>query len=106
MWIKIHCFFFSFNLSSGIFTADVSGLYYFYFYLEVDDDSQTTYAYLYKNGFYQCYAEGGGLVDEEFMISCGAVMQLVPGDEVYVSTNVANAFETAQSCGFVGFLIA
>ena len=71
----------------------------------MDHDSGTTYGYLYKNGIQQCFAEGGGIVDEDFMISCGAVVQLAPGDEAYVETNAANAFENADSCGFTGFLI-
>ena len=99
---NLHC---RYDNTTGIFTADRNGLYYLYFYLEVDDDLSPTYGFLYKNGILQCFAEGGGLVDEEFMISCGAVMQLVPGDEVYVETDDANAFENPDSCGFTGFLI-
>ena len=102
----IKCNFHSrYDSTTGIFTAGRSGLYYFYCYLEVDHDSGLTYVYWYKNGSQQCRAEGGGLVEEEFMISCGAVMQLVPGDEVYIETNAANAFESPDSCGFTGFLI-
>ena len=64
-----------------------------------------TYGRLYKNSVIQCVAEGGSLSPDQMMISCGAVMELVMGDEVFVTNSGMDPFESPESCGFTGFLI-
>ena len=73
--------------------------------MEVDDFSTSTFTELYRNNILECEAEGGGSRVDEFMISCGAAMQLEVGDEVYVTNIPANPYESPESCGFTGFLI-
>lgn len=88
-----------------MFTADRDGLYYFYFYLEVDALGLSVYGHR-KNGVIQCSGEGGGHSPDEMMMSCGSVLELVSGDEIYVTTDpYDNPFQSPGSCGFTGFLI-
>ena len=64
-----------------------------------------TYNRLYKNSVMQCVTEGGSISPDQMMVSCGAVMELAVGDEVYVTNSGTNPFESTNSCGFTGFLI-
>ncbi len=96
---------FSYSPSTGTFTANAEGLYYFSIYAEFDHDSKGE-LHINKNGITQCTARGEGGTDTlEEATSCSAVIQLQPRDEVNVKTSVANPFENAKRNGFTGFRI-
>ena len=59
-----------------------------------------------KNGIIQCnsHTEGSETGSVEIVATCAATMNLVPGDEVYVSCVSTNALESSSRSGFTGFL--
>ena len=59
-----------------------------------------------KNGNIQCtsHTEGAETDAVEIVATCAATMELVPGDEVYVSCVDTNGLLGNDDCGFTGFL--
>ena len=88
--------------STGIFTADTSGLYYFEQYW-LNDVRYGQYLYMWKNGVEQCRSFGGAGTWNA--ASCSAVMQLSVGDEVYVISDDGEPVFCPDCAGFTGFLI-
>ncbi len=90
--------------NTGIFTAQIAGLYYFEQYWYMGSGEQSLY--LWKNGVQQC--KSAGYVDESNdhnSPSCSAAMELIPGDEVYVTSGYGHDVGSAEWNGFTGFLI-
>ena len=59
-----------------------------------------------RNGNIQCtsHTEGSSTEDVEIIATCAATVELIPGDEVYVSCVDTNAILGNDDCGFTGFL--
>ncbi len=94
---------------TGIFTAHISGLYYFEQYWVMD------YRYaqvlrMYKNNVIQCssYGNSYGSGDYDYDYnspSCSSVIELQSGDEVFVTSNSGVPVYGSVYTGFTGFLI-
>ena len=90
---------------TGIFTADISGLYFFTQYWLSDYDHHQ-WLNMYKNGVEQCKSHGDGDSDDDNNApSCSAAMMLHPGDEVYVSSSEGDPVVYSNGAGFAGILI-
>ncbi len=89
--------------STGIFTADTAGLYYFEQYW-VNHASYSQILYMYKNGVVQCRSYGDSN-DNNYSPSCSAVMELSPGDEVYIISWNGYLVFCPECAGFTGFLV-
>ncbi len=94
---------------TGIFTAHIAGLYYFQQYW-VMDYRYTQVLRIYKNNVIQCssYGNSYGSGDYDYDYnspSCSAVIELQPGDEVYVTSNNGVPVYGSVYTGFTGFLI-
>ena len=91
---------------TGIFTADISGLYFFtQYWLSNYDHYQ--WLNIYKNGVEQCKSHGDGNSNDydNNAPSCSAAMVLLPGDQVYVSSSQGDPIGCGNCGGFTGFLI-
>ncbi len=91
--------------STGIFTADTAGFYYFEQYW-ITAYGNAQYLYIWKNGVIQCSSLGiYSSYSSHPSPSCSAVMELSRGDEVYVTSNNGLHVYSADCTGFTGFLI-
>ncbi len=94
-----------YSRETGIFTANIAGLYYFEQYWVAIWGSEG-YLSIQKNQIKQCWSFGTeGSMNEFHSASCSAVMELVPGDQVYVTSSEGNMIGFIGSTGFTGFLI-
>ena len=93
--------------TSGKFTAEVAGLYHFMVFVRSQggNSNEDDFSIL-KNGNIQCTSrtEGAETDGVEIVATCAATMDLVPGDEVYVSCVDTNAIGGDSRSGFTGFL--
>ncbi len=93
--------------STGKFTADRSGLYYFeQYWLMYPDKDQ--WLYMRKNGDIVCQSLGNSANDGDADYnspSCSVVLELQSGDEVYVTSSHGKNVYTSSSTRFTGFLI-
>ncbi len=90
-----------YSSTSGLFTADRPGLYHFTMYWSFWNGLVPVY--LVKNGVNQCHSAAGVVSP-----TCSVVLELVPGDEVYVMTRLDQPSDLVvcpQCNGFSGFLI-
>ncbi len=97
-----------YSSSTGIFTADRSGLYYFEQYWVTDGDIQWKGQNLYinKNGASVCRSWGNSHGNNQHNSqSCSAVVELKSGDEVYVTSGQGYNTIWSSATGFTGFLI-
>ena len=97
---------FRYDGSTGTFTAQREGLYFFAVAFEVDQDVDEGMFAIQKNGVKQCDARGdgdGGLAEAN--ASCAAVIEMQAGDEVNVYPYGSDQIESPWQCNFSGFLI-
>ena len=98
-----------YSTATGKFTASIHGLYYFELYW-VMQYNEGQNLYMWKNGIEQCrsvgtHNTGGGDTYASTSPSCSAVMELVPGDQVWVTSIYGRRVYCAECTGFTGFLI-
>ncbi len=93
-----------YSADTGIFTAEIAGLYYFQQYW-IMSSGQEQYLRIMKNGVEQCTSVGDADASGDYNSpSCSAAMELIPGDQVYVTSWGLNV--GCYTCtGFTGFLI-
>ncbi len=90
---------------TGIFTARTSGLYFFEQHWMMGGGQEQSLRIM-KNGVEQCYSVGNAdEVADYNSPSCSAVMELIPGDQVYVTSNWGYDVGSSTCTGFTGFLI-
>ena len=89
-----------------MFIAQDAGIYHFTLFIRSDPDATSDPFNILKNGDIQCtsYTEGEDAEAVEIYATCAATMELVPGDEVYVSCIDTNAIDGDENSGFTGFL--
>ncbi len=95
-----------YDSSSGIFTCDRPGLYYFHQYWRVNPSLATDFV-IKKNTMIQCKSHGDSAGGGDFNApSCSATMELAPEDIVYVTSSDDGNRVTCPECvGFTGFLV-
>ena len=98
--------FFRYDGTTGVFTAQVAGLYYFTVFVRSEPNGNGDPFSILKNGSIQCtsFTEGNSSGAVEIVATCAATMELVPGDEVHVSCADTNAISGNDYNGFTGFL--
>ena len=97
----MHCIF-RYDPLTGKFTADRPGLYYFQQEWKEYSTNHQKFQ-LRKNGDWQCVSQinSGSYLSS----SCGAVMELVEGDEIFVTSDSGLAVHCPSCTGFTGFII-
>ncbi len=91
--------------STGIFRADTAGLYYFeQYWLMRPGYNQNLY--IWKSGVQQCMSYGDSYGGSDYgSSSCSAVIELSPGEQVYVTSDQGHSIGCCEYTGFTGFLI-
>ncbi len=90
---------------TGLFTAEIAGLYYFEQYW-VKNYNLAGSMTMWKNGVEQCRSVGTHYSALAYIApSCSATMQLSPGDEVWVTSSDGDRVHSGETTGFTGFLI-
>ena len=91
---------------TGIFTANISGLYFFTQYW-VSHAGHSQLLNMYKNGVEQCrsFGDGDSNDSDNNAPSCSAAMVLHPGDQVYAASPQGDPVGCSDCAGFTGFLI-
>ena len=102
-----------FNTSTGIFTAPITGHYWFYWHLLSDRTTTAGEGYLdiFKNSNYHYrnfeYKEAGGNYHVEY--KGGTIMHLAANDTMYLyfqaSANGGNIISNFHHCKFSGYLL-
>ena len=97
---------FRYDPATGVFTAQFAGMYYFTVFVRSQGDANEDDFSIVKNGNIQCtsHTEGAETDAVEIVATCAATMELVPGDEVYVSCVDIDAIFGNDESGFTGFL--
>ncbi len=91
---------------TGIFIANIPGLYYFEQYWVMDYRYPGISLYIWKNNEIQCYSYGNNYADgDNNSPSCSATIELLVHDEVYVTSSGVSVYSSPQYTGFTGFLI-
>ena len=98
---------FSYNSSTGVFTADSAGLYFFSSYLASDSSGDYENFHLHKNDEEQCRLLVEGVKDDDVYITttCSVTVEMSPGDQVYVACDTTNGLNVGDINGFTGFRI-
>ncbi len=90
---------------TGIFTADTAGLYYFEQYW-LQNANAIHFIDMQKNGVVQCRSRGDSKGTGDYNApSCSAVLELISGDQVYITSSHATNVACDACSGFTGFLI-
>ena len=95
---------FRYDNNTGIFHCDQPGLYYFEIYWAKHPDFVMT-LHMYKNGIEICRCTGYNYATDYTFPSCSAPVDLVPGDRVWVVSNLQGQFGSPPCSGFTGFLV-
>ena len=66
---------------------------------------QWFYMWKYPAGVKVCESAGGWSTVVSNSPSCSVVLELVPGDEIYISSSYGYRIASGENCGFTGFLI-
>ncbi len=96
-----------YSSSTGKFTADRPGLYFFTQYW-IMDPNYIQWVQLWKNNMWLCQTYGDGAdgnTGDWNSPSCSVTMELAIGDEVFVTTTHGNPVKPGQCAGFTGFLL-
>ena len=93
--------------STGVFTADSAGLYFFSSYLVSDNSGDYENFHLRKNGEEQCRLLVEGVEDDDVYITttCSVAVEMSPGDQVYVACVTTNGLNVGDINGFTGFRV-
>ena len=95
-----------FDASTGTFTVNTAGLYFFLVNLHSDTSGNDDNLNIQRNDEIICHLLAKGTEDTEIPTTCGTIVELVPGDEVFVEC-VVDAFwiTPGDFNNFAGFLI-
>ena len=99
--------YFSYNSSTGVFTADSAGLYFFSSYLVSDNSGDYENFHLRKNGEEQCRLLVEGVENDDVYITttCSVAVEMSPGHQVYVACVTTNGLNVGDINGFTGFRV-
>ena len=95
-----------FDPSTGTFTADTAGLYFFLVDLQSDTSGNFDNLNIQRNDEIICHLLARGTENVEIPTTCGTVVELMPGDEIFVECVSEALYITPGDLNnFAGFLI-
>ncbi len=95
-----------YNASSGIFTCEHAGLFFFQQHWLTHPSYNPQYMFIMKNGIRQCSSIGKTPDADDFNSpSCGVLMELSVGDQVWVAGGNDYIVACCEYTMFTGFLV-
>ncbi len=91
-----------YDASSGIFTCDTPGMYFFEQYW-VSTLNLGQRLFLKKNGETVCTS--AGVNNGYYSASCAALLELIPGDKVWIVSSLQRNVYKPEASGFIGFMV-